>query len=403
MVEKLEFDMCIDLICISDEAQSLFASGKKTEQELRASFERLASSGAAVHVACETARRVFAGFAPKPPATPSAPGAAQHEGVDRRLAAEPSPPAPPTKRQRTGDGAPDDAHNPADKGADLLRRHDHFMSAAVDRTLYVKCSAEGQIFTPMLVHIRDLQRQVFEELAKVVDALVVLQDGDLMASPPGCILTAPRTPGAAITASTDDLRATLDNVIARLGGCHTACKDLQQIYAHAMRCYWLANHTDGANWETVRQIHFRDRHDQEQAKFSVGPVQEMSWDEKVALAMKRIDQNRGLSKDGVLLGPICPDIPRGGRAGQRPLAEHNGKGRGGGYTGGRGGRQTNRGRQNWRGGSDRGRDDRDHDDRGRDGRDDRNRRDDRDRRDNDRKDQGRGGDRSRTDAGSERP
>ena len=345
---KLEFDMCIDSICMSDEAQSLFASGKKSEADIRASLKRLSSSGASVYDACETAHRAFARFVLKPPATPSAPAAAPREVEDRRSATDSSSAAPSAKRPRI-DGAQGDVYNPADKGADLMRRHEHYVSAAVDKALYGKCTAEGQVFTPI----------------------------------------------AAITASADDLRATLDDVIARLGDCHAACKDLQQLYAHAMRCYWLANHTDGANWETVRQIHFRDRHDQEQTKFSVGPVQEMSWDEKVALAMKRIDQNRGLSKDGVLLGPICPDIPRGGRVGQRPLAEHNGRGRGGGYTGGKGGRQggqANRGRQNHP-----------RDGRGRDDRDGRNRRDDRDRRDNGRKDQGRGGDRSRTDAGSERP
>ena len=72
------------------------------------------------------------------------------------------------------------------------------------------------------MHIRDLQLRVYDALAKVAASAMVLPDEDLMASPTGCILAAPRTSGATDTASADALRATLDEIIRRLRDCHTA-------------------------------------------------------------------------------------------------------------------------------------------------------------------------------------
>jgi len=66
--------------------------------------------------------------------------------------------APAAKRAR-GEGA----HGPAtdenidpDRGVDLKRRHEGFMTATAEKSLYEKCSTEGQIFSPMLVLMRPI-------------------------------------------------------------------------------------------------------------------------------------------------------------------------------------------------------------------------------------------------------
>ena len=84
----------------------------------------------------------------------------------------------------------------------------------------------------------------------------------------------------------------------------------------------MANHIHGADWETVKQLLYREQWDGEAATFDDEAVTctEKKWDEKVAIAMKRIDQNSGLAKDGALLGPICPSIARGPGSGRRPFS-----------------------------------------------------------------------------------
>jgi hypothetical protein len=98
----------------------------------------------------------------------------------------------------------------------------------------------------------------------------------------------------------------------------------------AMHCFWVANHTQGANWETVRKIQFCDGYNREHGDFDpeAASLDSQKWAEKVAIAMKTIGQERGLSKDGTLLGPVCPGIVRCSRHGPNRRGAHNGHSRG---------------------------------------------------------------------------
>ena len=57
-----------------------------------------------------------------------------------------------------------------------------------------------------------------------------------------------------------------------------------------MHCFWLANHTQGANWETVKQIIFCDKWDRAHGSFDPDSptLETQKWAEKVAIAMKAI-------------------------------------------------------------------------------------------------------------------
>ena len=391
-VMRLEITSFTSALLDSDDARLLPA---QSLSGLQNTFRALVESAHDAESACDTAQRIFSravGITSlKSAGTPTP---AVQRDSDARTTASAQLAEPSSKRFRSGD----ENFNPADQGASLLHRHEQHLTAAVDKYFFGKCPAEGQVFSPILVHVRDLQAQLFADIAKLASTIVDLPEGDFGDLPTDCIRTAPRKPGLTSGNDTEDGSelSPVEVLVQRLAACHTTCKDLHQLYAHAMRCYWLANHTEGANWNTVKQILFRDQVDRQQAMFSANPIPEKSWDEKVVIAMKRIDQSRGLAKDGSLLGPICPDLARGdGRQDHRPQANRNGRGRcGGGGQGSRGGRfgSDGRNRQNaHRGQSDRSRN-------GRNGS-----RDDRGSRGDGRKDQGSGGDRSRTDAGSDKP
>jgi hypothetical protein len=66
-----------------------------------------------------------------------------------------------------------------------MRRHEAYMSAVVDKSLFGKCAAEGQVFTPILIHVSDLHAKTFDTLAKLASTFVELLEGDFAALPAG--------------------------------------------------------------------------------------------------------------------------------------------------------------------------------------------------------------------------
>ena len=84
--------------------------------------------------------------------------------------------------------------------------------------------------------------------------------------------------------------------------------DLKRTTSRAMRLYWLANQTQGANWDTVAQLVHREQSDARMAMVVDGFTPIASWDERVAVAMKETHQERHLAKDGTPLGPLCPEL-----------------------------------------------------------------------------------------------
>ncbi len=98
----------------------------------------------------------------------------------------------------------------------------------------------------------------------------------------------------------------LDEVISHLEALRSAGGTLKRVLGHAMRVFWLANHTTGCGWNTVAQIIYRDDHDNEMLLVQDGHKPIATWEEKVATAMRAINQERHFTKEGVPVGPVNP-------------------------------------------------------------------------------------------------
>jgi hypothetical protein len=171
-----------------------------------------------------------------------------------------------------------------------------------------------------------------------------------------------------VTAFGDDappeVREAVASAVAALAECRSAAQALQLHARTMVRMYWLATHTGGANWDTVQQVLFRENYDREMRLVDVVAAGDTNdaplvtplrkWPEKVAEAMKVLGQERGLSKDGAVLGPLCPELAAargGGNAGQAARGRDRGGGRPASATTARGG---NNPRGRGRGGSGKG-------------------------------------------------
>jgi hypothetical protein len=147
--------------------------------------------------------------------------------------------APAAKRPR-----PDENANPADKGANLMCRHEAYTSAAADKSLHDRCPAEGLVFSPILIHERNLQAKLFTALSNLSANFVTLLEGDFATLPVGSISDVPRSAAADSTAPESELKMVIADAIHQLDECQTACRDLQQLHAHTMQSRCLTK--DGA-------------------------------------------------------------------------------------------------------------------------------------------------------------
>jgi uncharacterized membrane protein YgcG len=284
------------------------------------------ASAASIGEACDTASRMANRFFDTHSVKPSTSSVSAGSSTDRRDD-RPTADDHSAKRARTeGARGPANAENiNPDRGAEIKRRHEGFMTAVVEKSLYEKCSTEGQIFSPMLVSVNELQNQLLQAMAKLASEVLDCPHGEILAKSEEDLADLPSALDVDTEAPIEDLRAAIERISELALECLRHGKQLKAATKHAMRCFWLANHTHGANWETVKQLLYREQWDREAAAFDDEAVTctEKKWDEKVAIAMKRIDQNHGLAKDGALLGPICPGIARGHGPGRRPFSEVN--------------------------------------------------------------------------------
>jgi hypothetical protein len=101
-----------------------------------------------------------------------------------------------------------------------------------------------------------------------------------------------------------------EEVLSIFGDLRLAIAELKQATSRAVRLYWLANHTQGANWDTVAQLVHREGVDTYMAAVTDGYTPIATWDKRVAVAMKEALQERHLAKDGTPLGPLCPKLQR---------------------------------------------------------------------------------------------
>jgi hypothetical protein len=108
----------------------------------------------------------------------------------------------------------------------------------------------------------------------------------------------------------------LGDILHEFCDLRSAAAELKAATSRAVNVYWLANHTQGANWDTVAQLVHREKVDAYMSAVTDGYTPLSSWEERVKTAMKEARQEQHLAKDGSALGPLCPELlKRFGRAG----------------------------------------------------------------------------------------
>ena len=215
---------------------------------------------ASVEVACATATRManrFFGIHTGKPSTSNVPAGSTTDRRDDR----PTIADHPAKRART-EGARGSANaeniNP-DRGADIKRQHEGLMTAVVKKSLYKKCSTEGQIFSRMLVSMNELQSQLLQATARLASKVLDCPHGEIFAKSEEDLADLPSAPDVDTEAPIEDLCAAIERITELALECLRHGKQLKAAAKQAMRCFWLANHTlqVGANWETVKQLLYR--------------------------------------------------------------------------------------------------------------------------------------------------
>ena len=123
-----------------------------------------------------------------------------------------------------------------------------------------------------------------------------------------------------------DLSRTLRELLLGAATTHAAAYNLHRVY-------WLANFTQGANWDTYKQLDFRAHYDRTLSEHDASVVPVVGWHEQVRMAMATLGQlPPGASTTGIDVGAICPDLEKIYFPSKGPAASRTG--RGGGGTGG---------------------------------------------------------------------
>jgi hypothetical protein len=101
--------------------------------------------------------------------------------------------------------------------------------------------------------------------------------------------------------------------------------------AQLKRCfdlYKLATQTRGANWLTVQQLQYREYSDRSNSTFDSTCKPLVAFEDKVRAALIACEQSHTLTKEGAILGPVCPAVAAALRLGPAASAQHGGAPRG---------------------------------------------------------------------------
>jgi hypothetical protein len=109
---------------------------------------------------------------------------------------------------------------------------------------------------------------------------------------------APLRAGADESASDAARVAAKEAILRSFGKLHSAAVELKAATSRAVNIHWLANHTQGANWDTVAQLVHREGVDAYMSAVTDDYTPISSWDERVKIAMKEARQEQHLAKDG---------------------------------------------------------------------------------------------------------
>ena len=171
-------------------------------------------------------------------------------------------------------------------------------------------SFESRHFAPLLIAANLARRKICDAVVQIGGQLVDLPDDQMLIASDAAFASAPLRAGADESAS-DEARGVATEVILRsFGKLRSAAAELKAATSRAVNIYWLANHTQGANWDTVAQLVHREGVDAYMSAVTDGYTPLASWDERVKTAMKEARQEQHLAKDASALGPLCPELKR---------------------------------------------------------------------------------------------
>jgi hypothetical protein len=171
-------------------------------------------------------------------------------------------------------------------------------------------SPEEKHFAPLLVAINVARRKLCSAVERIGAQLVDIPAEKILSVSDFAFSRAKPHPFWDGAISSPAFKGEAQEFFQAFSEARESAAELQRAASRAVRLYWLANQTQGANWDTVAQLVWRERVDAHMAKVVDGYTPIATWDERVAIAMKETHQERHLAKDGTPLGPLCPELQR---------------------------------------------------------------------------------------------
>ena len=168
-------------------------------------------------------------------------------------------------------------------------------------------SLEAEHFTPLLVEANLARRGVCAEIEHVGALLVELPSDKILSVSSKEFAKAPLRVGADDMSTPQEREDLMAELVSTFETLRKAGWTLKHAISHMMRVYWLANHTTGAIWDTGTALLSRGV-GSANGGGPDGYTQLLSWEDKVAAAMRAIRHDRHLTKDGVPIGPVRPRL-----------------------------------------------------------------------------------------------
>ena len=236
--------------------------------------------------------RIIEAFRPKGGPEPSA-GAAGGGGS-----------APPKKKLR--DAAPDPLR--ADGGVGGMERALKRGTSVIPELIKGR-SIQIECITPaMWNHIEHVQ--LAQTAITSLASELLLFKGELGDLPAAEFETAEPGPILADGLGQGDLDRLRASLISKLDALRVAARGIRDTGVRLQRLFWLAEFTQGCNWETVLQLIHREEHDEMGDHMAPCHTRLTSWDDQIRAAIIGAHQQKaGLAKDGkTLVGTVHPRL-----------------------------------------------------------------------------------------------
>ena len=172
------------------------------------------------------------------------------------------------------------------------------------------------LYTPHLLRLYKAARASIRAASRLAGHLISFE-GDLADMDDDAFEAAPLAPllslagvTGVIPSAASVLAAERVALFADLDECRKALIRLRDDTLLTQRTFWLGNHTTACDWETVRQLEYRQRLDEDGAEINPNFVKLETWEDQVKAAIVGCNREKeGLTKDGkALAGPVHPSI-----------------------------------------------------------------------------------------------